>query len=126
MRDVDVPVFRLRDGSIPKDLHGAFEILLTEAGLLVDSNGNRRSLYSLRHTYATFQILYSGIDLHTLAKNMGTSIGMLEKHYSHLEVLHRADALAGRPIPRRFTEIIELDSDLDDASALVHDFRESA
>ena len=27
---------------------------------------------------------------------MGTSIAMLERHYSHLEVLHRADVLAGR------------------------------
>ena len=127
MRDVDVPVFRLRDGSVPKDLHGAFEILLNEAGLLLDSNGNRRSLYSLRHTYATFQILYSGIDLHTLAKNMGTSIGMLEKHYSHLEVLQRADALAGRRIAQRFTEIIELDTeDLPDASTLAIDHRQSA
>ena len=127
MRDVDVPVFRLGDRSVPKDLHGAFEILLREAGLLHDSNGNRRSLYSLRHTYATFQILYSGIDLHTLAKNMGTSIGMLEKHYSHLEVLQRADALAGRPIARRFTEIIELESnERDEAQSVLEDYRESA
>lgn len=96
MLDIDEPVFRCRDGSVPKDWHGAFKIMLIKAGLLDDVNGHRRSLYSLRHTYATFQILYGKLDLHTLAKNMGTSIAMLERHYSHLEVLHRAEALAGR------------------------------
>lgn len=94
---VDEYVFCLPDGTIPKDLHGAFEKVLVDSGLLYDSKGDRRSLYSLRHTYATFQILYnSRIDLHTLAKNMGTSIAMLERHYSHLEVIHKADVLAGR------------------------------
>ena len=78
------------------NLHGAFKIMLKNAELLDDVNGSRRSLYSLRHTYATFQILYSKIDLHTLAKNMGTSIAMLERHYSHLEVIHKAELLAGR------------------------------
>jgi integrase len=114
MLDLDEPVFRCRDGSIPKDWHGAFKNMLIKANLLDDVNGDRRSLYSLRHTYATFQILYGKIDLHTLAKNMGTSIAMLERHYSHLEVLHRAEALAGRPerkrtATRNSTKIIELD-----------------
>lgn len=116
MLDIDEPVFRCRDGSIPKDWHGAFKNMLIKAKLLDDVSGARRSLYSLRHTYATFQILYGKIDLHTLAKNMGTSIAMLERHYSHLEVLHRAEALAGtpekrtrRPKPQRETKIIELD-----------------
>jgi integrase len=115
MLDVDEPVFRCRDGSVPKDFHGAFRIMLEKAKLLNDVNGARRSLYSLRHTYATFQIIYNKLDLHTIAKNMGTSIAMLERHYSHLEVLHRAEALAGRPLRRRFpserpkeTVIIEL------------------
>lgn len=101
MHDVDELVFRCSDGSVPKDWHGAFEILLEKAKLLKDVNSSKRSLYSLRHTYATFQILYSKIDLHTLAKNMGTSIAMLERHYSHLEVLHRADVLAGRSEAKR-------------------------
>jgi integrase len=96
MLDIDELVFRCRDGSVPKDFHGAFRIMLEKAKLLNDVNGSRRSLYSLRHTYATFQIIYNRLDLHTLAKNMGTSIAMLERHYSHLEVLHRAEALAGK------------------------------
>jgi len=88
-------VFRLRDGERTKHLNGTFEILMKESGLHQDRHGNPRTLYSLRHTYATFQIL-NGIDLHRLAKNMGTSIGMLEKHYSHLTPTMAAKELAGK------------------------------
>ena len=96
MLDMDAPVFRCRNGSVPKDWHGTFKIMLIKAVLLDDVNGNSRSLYSFRHTYATFQILYGKLDLHTLAKKMTTSIAMLERHYSHLDVLHRAEVLVGR------------------------------
>jgi integrase len=133
MLDIDEPVFRLCDGTVPKDWHGAFRIMLEKAKLLYDVNGSRRSLYSLRHTYATFQILYSKIDLHTLAKNMGTSIAMLERHYSHLEVLHRADILAGRPervkparkaetkepLPEKQTDIVLVEGDIQQATAAI-------
>ena len=57
-----------------------------------------RTLYSLRHTYATFQI-FNGVDYHTLSKNLGTSIGMLEKHYSHLTPTLGANKLAGKRFP---------------------------
>ena len=33
------------------------------------------------------------VDMHTLAKQMGTSIQMLEKHYSHLTPRLRKDVL---------------------------------
>lgn len=89
-------VFVLSDGTEPKDLHGAFERCLTRIGLLKDRRGRRRSLYSLRHTYATTSIL-AGVDLHTLARQMGTSIAMLERHYSHLTPTMRARQLANDP-----------------------------
>ncbi|MCF8721614.1 tyrosine-type recombinase/integrase [Nitrospina gracilis] len=88
-------VFRLSNGESTKCLDGTFNILMKESGLMFDRHGNRRTLYSLRHTYATFQIL-KGIDLHRLARNMGTSIGMLEAHYSHLTPTMAAKDLAGR------------------------------
>ena len=40
--------------------------------------------YSCRHTYATQRIM-KGVGLMFLADQMGTSIKMLENHYSHLE-----------------------------------------
>jgi len=51
--------------------------------LLANSAGQTRTLYSLRHTYATNELL-GGTDIHTLAKQMGTSVAMLERHYSKL------------------------------------------
>ena len=95
MSKVDEYVFRTRDGSRVKDWHGAFEILMKESGLLYDIEDQRRTLYSLRHTYATFELM-KGTDIHLLAKQMGTSIGMIEKHYSHLTLRMSAEILAGK------------------------------
>jgi site-specific recombinase XerD len=89
-----VHVFTLDDGSQPYGLAGTFKRMLEEAGLLLDkSSGQRRTLYSLRHHYATMELL-SGMDVHTLARQMGTSILMLEKHYSKLTATMAAGRLA--------------------------------
>lgn len=55
----------------------------------------KRVLYSLRHTYATIALTYDHVEVHTLAKQMGTSIAMIEKHYSHLDVVKAMDQLQG-------------------------------
>ena len=88
-------VFRLRSGQRTNSISATFEQCLKSAELLEDKHGAIRTLYSMRHTYATFQIL-NGVDYHTLAKNMGTSIGMLEKHYSQLTPTLAANELAGK------------------------------
>jgi len=92
---IDEYVFRTRDGSTVKDWHGAFEILMEESGLHLDRHGDKRTLYSLRHTYATFA-LTNRVDIHVLARQMGTSIGMIEKHYSHLIPSLAAEQFAGK------------------------------
>ena len=93
---VDKEVFRLPDGSKTQSLAQTFEILLTDAGLLVDRNTEQnRTLYSLRHTYATFGLVYAALPIHLLAEQMGTSVTMIEKHYSHLTPRMRAHELAG-------------------------------
>jgi len=71
-----------------------FKRLLTHCGLLKDTVGSDRTLYSLRHTYATLDLL-AGTDIHTLARQMGTSVLMLERHYSKLTATLAADKLAG-------------------------------
>ena len=91
-------VFRLRSGKRTYSMNATFEICLIKSGLLKDKHGSVRTLYSLRHTYATFQI-FNGVDYHTLSKNLGTSIGMLEKHYSHLTPTLGANKLAGEKFP---------------------------
>jgi integrase len=93
----DLPVFRLPDGMVTDNLRQTFKAFLKDHGLLKDPvTGQDRTLYSLRHTYATFQIVYRGIDLHLLATQMGTSIAMIERHYSHLKPRMNAHKLAGR------------------------------
>ena len=67
--------------------------IIDASGVGFDDKGNRRTIYSLRHTYATFQLVNNNVDMHTLAKQMGTSILMLEKHYSHLTPRLRKDVL---------------------------------
>jgi len=86
-------IFVTEDGTQPYSLNGTFERLLRDANLLKDVAGRNRSLYSLRHTYATFA-LAEGIDIHTLARQMGTSTLMIERHYSKLTPMMAAAKLA--------------------------------
>ncbi len=65
---------------------------MRDSGLLKDTSGKNRTLYSLRHTYATFA-LRAGISIHTIARQMGTSVLMLEKHYSKLTPMMNATEL---------------------------------
>lgn len=57
--------------------------MLTDCGLLYSSCGSRRSAYCFRHTYATFR-LTEGVDVYFLAKQMGTSVKMIEDYYGHI------------------------------------------
>lgn len=86
-------IFVMEDGTQPYSLNGTFERLLQDCELLKDVAGRNRSLYSLRHTYATFA-LAEGVDIHTLARQMGTSTLMIERHYSKLTPMMAAAKLA--------------------------------
>ena len=69
------------------------ERLVRDAWLLKNSVGERRTLYSLRHTYATAELL-AGTDIRTLAKQIGISVRMLEQRCSRLTVTMAADRFA--------------------------------
>jgi integrase len=74
-----------------------FKIFMKDTGLLTcPRTGQDRTLYSLRHTYATFSLLNDGMDVHTLAVQMGTSILMIERHYSHLTPRLKKEMLTGK------------------------------
>jgi integrase len=75
-------IFCNRDGTPIGSFKKSFAALLKSAGVETDSHGQKRTIYSLRHTYATFR-LQEGVHQFILAKNMGTSTAMLEKHYGH-------------------------------------------
>ena len=94
---VDLPVFRLPDGTVSKNIHQTFPAFMNERELIkCPRTGLNRTLYSLRHTYATFALINDGMDIHALAIQMGTSIGMIERHYSHLTPRLKKDMLTGK------------------------------
>jgi integrase len=86
-------LFRFKDGRIPFEMNKIFRRLLEDLDLVKGQAGTDRTLYSLRHTYATQELL-AGTDIHTLARHMCTSVTMLEKHYSKLTATMAAEQLA--------------------------------
>jgi integrase len=92
-------VFVLKNGASPTSYQKLFEEYLEYCDLLVSKSSNKkRVFYSLRHTYATQMLEVNKTPIHTLAKQMGTSVGMIEKHYSHLVVMNAKDQLRGESI----------------------------
>jgi hypothetical protein len=60
-----------------------FGKILDHTGLRLGARGQRRTLYSLRHSSITFRLLYGeGIDLLTLARNARTSLEMVDRFYA--------------------------------------------
>jgi integrase len=87
-------LFTFSDGYQPPSMNGTFRRLMRDTGLLLDSEGKTRALYSIRHTYATQEMLAGNVDIHTLSKQMGNSAAMIEKHYSKLTATMAAEKLA--------------------------------
>jgi integrase len=87
-------LFRFSDGYQPPSLNGTFRRLMRDSGLEKNQQGQTRTLYSLRHTYATFELLNHKMDIHTLSKQMGNSAAMIERHYSKLTATMAAERLA--------------------------------
>jgi integrase len=87
-------LFTFSNGYQPTSLNGAFKRLMRDSGLLKDTDGQNRTLYSLRHTYATLELLRANTDIHTLAKQMGNSASVIERHYSKLTATMAAERLS--------------------------------
>jgi hypothetical protein len=83
-------------------------------GLLNDQDGKRRSLYSLRHFYAT-QRLISGVSYEDLRKNMGTSIEQLVAHYDWATTEQRAAEITKTKWEQKKKRVDQLLGDLTDA-----------
>jgi integrase len=73
-------VFCHKDGTAIQTMKNAFVSLLKYAGVPIERNGGSRTIYSLRHFYATMR-LSNDTSPFLLAKQMGTSVEMLEKFY---------------------------------------------
>ncbi len=70
-----------------------FNNVLKEEGLKFDRDGNRRTAYSLRHTYICIRLM-EGADIYQIAKNCRTSVEMIEKFYAtHIKTSLDATAI---------------------------------
>jgi integrase len=88
-----MPFIRLRKRKNPKPTDLIFgkiqrellNTILDELDLKFDRDGNRRTAYSLRHTYICMRLM-EGADIYQIAKNCRTSVEMIEKFYaSHIK-----------------------------------------
>jgi integrase len=69
----------------PTSHHELFNTILGELGLKFDREGQRRTFYSLRHTYICMRLM-EGADVYQIAKNCRTSVKMIEDFYaSHIK-----------------------------------------
>ena len=69
-----------KDGVEVRTMKRSFNTLLAYAGILLERDGMARTIYSLRHFYATQRLSHETSPF-LLAKQMGTSVEMLEKFY---------------------------------------------
>lgn len=90
-------LFAMADGSKIASLRDQFDRLLDEFGLTYNAAGLKHSLYSLRHFYAV-RAIARDVDVYTIARNMGTSVQMIEQYYGkHAMTTSQATKLGGSP-----------------------------
>lgn len=83
---------QLSDRVFPKGHRALLNAILDELGLKTDRDGNRRTAYSLRHTYICLRLM-EGADIYQIAKNCRTSVEMIEKYYAR-HIKNTLDAAA--------------------------------
>jgi len=89
-----------KDKLFPTFQRELFNTLLKELDLRVDREGQRRTAYSLRHTYICLRLM-EGADIYQVAKNCRTSVEMIEKFYaSHIKNTLDASAINVRKIKK--------------------------
>ena len=93
----DEPVFttRLSETATVHNLNRAFNALLAELDLKTGADGRTRTLYSLRHFYATLN-LERGVTTHALSRQLGNSTEMIDRHYIKYSPLLNAEMHSGR------------------------------
>ena len=69
-----------------------FNKILEEENLKFDRDGQRRTAYSLRHTYISMRLM-EGANIHQIANNCRTSVQMIEQFYA-AHIKDRIDAAA--------------------------------
>jgi integrase len=89
----------------PKSHSELLNAILDEEELKFDREGQRRTAYSLRHTYISMR-LSEGADIYQVAKNCRTSVEMIEKYYaSHIASSINAAAVNVRKMKKKRKQI---------------------
>jgi integrase len=92
------------------DFSNIFGNWIKWSGLEYNSNNEKRTMYSLRHTYATQKIISTKGDWGAVALQMGTSIEMLQRHYSHVLIENQAHVLDNKPaLDNTFNKLFDVD-----------------
>jgi integrase len=73
-------LFTMADGSKVETLIDQFNAALKDTGVQRNGFGEKYTLYSLRHFYAVMA-LRNGIGVFEVARNMGTSVQMIQQYY---------------------------------------------
>lgn len=92
-------VFCNQDGEPVSNYGKTFKKILKEINLLEDRFGKSRTIYSLRHTYATFRLYYGRANIEDLAQNMGISPTQIFNHYRHITMRQKAAEMGGKLHP---------------------------
>jgi len=105
-------VFLTPDNKLPTSLNHMFEDFLEEHNLLYDPNTNKkRVFYSLRSAHSTAVLNMDGVDLRSLAMQLGNSPEIIRKHYDRADgaaITARVKAPNGRNALFRKIEIPEI------------------
>ncbi len=88
-----------------------FHQFLAEHNMLTNARGEPLVLYSFRHTYITNQLL-NGVTPQVLADTCGTSINMIDKHYSHITAELAAEQLASQSTVDEYLDYKKLERHL--------------
>lgn len=101
---VEVKLPQPTDPVFPGNHIKLFNGVLARAKLKLDRDGQKRTAYSLRHTYICLRLM-EGADIYQIAKNCRTSVEMIEKHYA-AHIKNRLDTTLinirkSKPAPRK-------------------------
>lgn len=94
---LDKYVFRINEEDAQTKFGKMFARFLESINLDRDvETDKKRTLYSLRHYYATKMIIKGVVSNEQLAKHMGTSPQMIDRHYEHLKMRDVAHKFVGK------------------------------
>jgi integrase len=94
-------LFAMKTGTKVITLIDQFDKVIDAAGMRTNSQGEKFSLYSLRHFYAVMG-LRGGIGIYDIARNMGTSVQMIQSYYGRQATpISMATTLGGMPAVKK-------------------------